>query len=146
MTASQSPPDVDDNRRPEVLTVAEEQVAVAKREIVDGKVRVHLETELFETVAKADLERGVADVTRVKVEKIVDRAPEIRTEGDIMIVPVVEEVLVVEKRLMLKEELHIRQRTETIAVEQPVTLRRQRVTVERLDAAGQPITEAEAKP
>jgi stress response protein YsnF len=42
--------------------------------------------------------------------RIVETAPEIRTEGDVTILPVVEEVLVVEKRLVLKEELHIRRR------------------------------------
>lgn len=145
MTAPRPPLDVEADQRPDVLTVAEEQIAVSKREVLEGKVRVHLETEEFETVAKADLERGIAEVTRVKIDRLVDRAPEVRTEGDTTIVPVVEEVLVVEKRLMLKEELHIRRRTETTTVEQPVTLRRQRVTVDRLDAAGQPITDAEPK-
>jgi stress response protein YsnF len=44
---------------------------------------------------------------------------------------VLEEVLVVEKRLVLKEELHIRRRVETETVEVPVTLRKQRAVVER---------------
>ena len=97
-------------------------------------------------MARADLERGIVDVKRVKIDKLVDRVPATRTEGDVTIVPVVEEVLVVEKRLMLKEELHIRTHTETTTIEQPVTLRRQRATVDRLDAAGQPINEAEPNP
>jgi hypothetical protein len=36
--------------------------------------------------------------------RMVETAPEIRTEGDVTILPVVE------KRLILKEELHIRRR------------------------------------
>ena len=51
--------------------------------------------------------------------------------GDLTIVPVVEEVLVVEKRLVLKEELHIRRTSQTELVEVPVTLRKQRAVVER---------------
>ena len=47
------------------------------------------------------------------------------------IIPVVEEVLVIEKRLVLKEELHIRRRIATETVEVPVTLRNQRAIVER---------------
>lgn len=129
-----------------VVAVAEEQLAVSKREVSEGSVRVRLETETFEDFARAELKHGVVEVTRVKVDKLVDRIPETRTEGDTTIIPVVEEVLVVEKRLMLKEELHLRHRTETKTVEQPVTLRRQRATVDRLDAAGQPLTEAEPKP
>ena len=49
-----------------------------------------------------------------------------------MIVPVLEEVLVVQKQLVLKEELHIRRRVETEAVEVPVSLRKQRAIVERV--------------
>jgi stress response protein YsnF len=48
-------------------------------------------------------------------------------------VPVLEEVLVVEKRLVLKEELHIRRRATTETVEVPITLRKQRAVVERID-------------
>jgi hypothetical protein len=44
---------------------------------------------------------------------VVETAPEIRTEGDVTIAPVVEKVFVVEKRLVLEEELHIRRRVET---------------------------------
>jgi stress response protein YsnF len=40
--------------------------------------------------------------------------------------------LVVEKRLVLKEELHIRRKLETQPVAVPVTLRKQRAEVERL--------------
>jgi stress response protein YsnF len=46
---------------------------------------------------------------------------------------VLEEILVVEKRLVLKEELHIRRRATTETAEVPVTLRKQRVVVERID-------------
>jgi stress response protein YsnF len=68
----------------------------------------------------------------VPVDRVVETAPETRTEGDVTIVPVLEEVLVVEKRLVLKEELHIRRRVETETAEVPVTLRKQRAIVERL--------------
>jgi len=46
-------------------------------------------------------------IERVPVNQIVEAMPETRTEGDVMIVPVVEEVLVVQKRLLLKEEVRI---------------------------------------
>lgn len=48
-----------------------------------------------------------ADVRRVPVNRIVSEAPQTRQEGEVTIVPIVEEVLVVEKRLLLKEEIHI---------------------------------------
>lgn len=49
-----------------------------------------------------------AGVERVPVNRLVDNEPQTRQEGDVTIIPVVEEVLVVEKRLLLKEEIHIR--------------------------------------
>jgi len=71
---------------------------------------------------------------------VVETAPEIRTEGDVTIVPVLEEVLVVEKRLVLKEELHIRRRIETETVEVPVILRKQRAIIEARIRMARPST------
>ncbi|HYO80442.1 MAG TPA: DUF2382 domain-containing protein [Bryobacteraceae bacterium] len=48
-----------------------------------------------------------AEVKRVSVNRMVTEAPQTRIEGEVTIVPVVEEVLVIEKRLLLKEEIHI---------------------------------------
>jgi len=49
-------------------------------------------------------------VERVPINQIVDQVPDTRQEGDVLIVPVVEEVLVVQKRLLLKEEVRIQRR------------------------------------
>jgi uncharacterized protein (TIGR02271 family) len=99
---------------------------------VTGRVRVQTITDTLEELAHADLQRETVEVTRVPVDRMVESAPEIRTEGEMTIVPVLEEVLVVEKRLVLKEELHIRRRVAAETVEVPVTLRKQRAVVERL--------------
>jgi stress response protein YsnF len=95
-------------------------------------VRVRTVTDSVGELAHADLLREAVEVARVPIDKVVQTAPEIRTDGDVTIVPVLEEVLVVEKRLVLKEELHIRRRVETEAVEVPMTLRKQRAVVERI--------------
>jgi stress response protein YsnF len=79
----------------------------------------------------------------VPIDKVVDAVPTVRTEGDVTIVPVLEEVLVVETKLVLKEEIHIRHRVETENVEVPVVLRRQRAVVERLDAEDRPLADEE---
>jgi len=115
----------------EVIPLVEETATVGKRQVVTGRVRVQTVTDTIEEVAQANVQRETVEVTRVPVDRIVESAPEIRTEGDVTILPVVEEVLVVEKRLLLKEELHIRRRVETETVEVPVTLRKQRAVVER---------------
>ena len=116
----------------EVIPLVEEIATVGKRSVVTGLLRVHMTTDVAEEIAHAQVQRESVEVTRVPIDRIVETAPEVRTEGDLTIVPVVEEVLVVEKRLVLKEELHIRRRVEAKAVEVPVTLRKQRAIVERL--------------
>ena len=59
-----------------------------------------------------------------------------RTEDGVTIVPILEEVLFVEKRLVLKEELHIRRRVSTETVQVPVVLRKERAVVERVPPEG----------
>jgi stress response protein YsnF len=127
----------------EILPLVEETATVHKREVVTGKVRVHTITDTIEEVAKANLQSDSVEVTRVPVDQVVDAAPKIRTEGDLTIVPVLEEVLVVTKQLVLKEELHIRRRVETETVEVPVSLRKQRAIVEREAPDGTTINEEE---
>ena len=115
----------------EVIPLVEETASIGKRQVVTGRVRVQTVTDTIEELAHADVQRESVEVTRVPIDRMVETAPEIRTEGDVTILPVVEEVLMVEKRLVLKEELHIRRRVETETVEVPVTLRKQRAVVER---------------
>jgi stress response protein YsnF len=141
-------PALDDALKSSTRTVAEDAVplveeiaTVDKRQIVTGHVRVQTVTDTVEEFAHADLKREAVEVTRVPIDKVVETAPEIRTEGDVTIVPVLEEVLVVEKRLVLKEELHIRRRVETEAVDVPVTLRKQRAVVERDTLEGLSVSE-----
>jgi len=69
----------------------------------------------------------------VAIGREVSEAPAVRTDGDVTIVPVMEEVLVVEKRLMLVEEIHIRRVATTEDVSIPVELRKQRASIERDD-------------
>jgi uncharacterized protein (TIGR02271 family) len=115
----------------EVIPVVEETVTVGKRQVVTGHLRVRTVTNTVEELAHAAVQREDVEVTRVPIDKVVETAPETRTDGELTIVPVLEEVLVVEKRLVLKEELHIRRRAATETVEVPVTLRKQRAIVER---------------
>ena len=129
-TALDSPPE-------EGIALAEETVRLDKRETVSATVRVRTVVDTVEESARASLKRGSVEVTRVPVNEVVDVAPDIRTDGDVTIVPILEEILVVEKRLLLKEELHVRRHESTEDVEVPVTLRKQRAIVERTDRDGE---------
>jgi uncharacterized protein (TIGR02271 family) len=121
-------------REPDTATIpiAEERAVVEKRRVVTGRVRVRTVTAEEQALVPAVLEGESVDIERIPVDHENDAVPPVRTEGDTTIVPVVEEILVVEKRLVLKEEIHIRRRPTRESVEVPVTLRRQRAQVERL--------------
>jgi uncharacterized protein (TIGR02271 family) len=120
----------------DVLPLAEERLVVGKEDVVTGRLRVRTQTKETQEIASLDLASEDADVVRVPIGREVDAAPPVRTENDVTIVPILEEVMVVEKRLVLKEELHIRRRTTVESFEAPVTLRRQEAVVEREDATG----------
>lgn len=115
-----------------VIPLAAEQIAVDKRVVETGTMRVVKTVSEVEEVVNVPLISDQADVQRVAVNRVLDVAPEVRREGDTLIVPLLEEVLVVEKRLMLREELHIRMKREETQHTQQVTLRREDVQIERV--------------
>jgi len=127
----------------DVVPIVEEELRVSKRQVAKGRVRVRTVVDTVEEVAREALQSETVEVTRVPINQEVTEAPAVRTEGDVTIVPVLEEGLVVEKRLVLKEELHLRRKVETETFEAPVTLRKQRVEVERLDENNQPLPNQE---
>ncbi len=124
----------DDEEQTDRLTLAEEIATIGKRKISTGRVEIQTRTETFEDIVRSVLRDEHMDVTRVAIDRQVDVAPTMRTEGDLTIVPVLEEVLFIEKRLILKEEIHIRRRVEERSVEMPTTLRRQHAVIDRAEA------------
>ena len=116
------------------VPLAEERISISKHEVTTGRVRVTTEVESFDQVAHAELTSESVEVMRVPIGKVVTAPlPQVRQDGDVMIVPVFEEVLVVEKKLILTEELHIRKRISVDIVEQTVPLRKQTARIERID-------------
>ncbi|OYV41915.1 MAG: hypothetical protein B7Z80_00055 [Rhodospirillales bacterium 20-64-7] len=116
------------------IPLAEEHLTVGKRQVETGRVRVRVVTDSDTVHAKASLFDQAVDVKHVPVGREVTEIPAIRQEGDLTIIPVLEEVLVVEKRLVLVEEVHVRRVVSETQVEQPVTVRRQRAEVIRSPA------------
>jgi uncharacterized protein (TIGR02271 family) len=131
-----SPAPQDATVETEVIPLAEETLRVDKRQVTTGRVRISTTVDVVEELARASLDRETVEVTRVPIDRVVDHAPAIRTENDVTIIPILEEILVVEKRLVLKEELHVRKTNTQENVEAPVQLRKQRAIVERIPADG----------
>lgn len=121
-----------------VIPVVEEQLSVERQQFATDTVRIHKQVQEREEVVRGPVVREHVDIQRVPVQQLITAAPAVRYEGETMIVPVVEEVLHVEKRLMLVEEIRItRQRTEEMS-EQRVMLRREEPVIDRASGAPEP--------
>ena len=109
----------------------EEEARITKHVVDTERVSVRTVTAEEQVVLRDQVTHEQVEVTRVSVNREVAEAPAVRTEGDLTIVPVFEERLVVEKRLFLVEELHLRRTVTTRPVEIPTTVRRTRVEIDR---------------
>ena len=115
----------------EIIPVVEETLRVEKREYESGRVLVHKTVTERDEVAEVLLRQQDLIVERVPVGRAVSEAPQTRQDGDTLIVPILEEVLVVEKRLFLKEELHIRKHSSERTEQHKVRLRTEHVEIEQ---------------
>lgn len=116
------------------IPVIREEVVVRTRQVERGGVRVHKTVGEREEVVEQPTYHEDVQVERIAIGQQVDRAPAVREEGDTLIIPVVEEMLVVEKRLVLKEEIRItRHRTQTIE-QARVMLREEQIRIEDLSS------------
>lgn len=117
-----------------VVPLIAEEISIGKRVVETGGMRVHKTvSEETQTINEPILREHI-EVERVPLNKYVETAPAIRYEGEVMIVPVLEEVVVTEKRLLLREEIRLVKRREEIANVQEVTLRREEISVEEFEA------------
>lgn len=120
----------------ETIPLVEERAFVSKRVVEGGRVRVRTRVEEREELVRADLAHDEVEVDRVRIDREIDAVPEVRQDGDLTIIPVVEERLVVEKRLFLVEEIHLRRVRRVEEIAQSVTLAAQRAEIMRHDASG----------
>ncbi len=120
----------DDPNR-DTLPLVEEKLSVTKQKVLTGRVRIATQTETIDHLLPAELTREEVEVVRVPVDRRIDSVPDMTTEGDLTIIPVVEERLVVTRELYLREEIHVRRITTRDRVEIPAQTRRQSVRVER---------------
>jgi uncharacterized protein (TIGR02271 family) len=141
MKETSAPPATpEQEQRDMTIPIVQERLTLDKRLAETGKVRIR--TVIDERLARVEeeLEREDVSIERVAVNREVDHAPEVREVDGVLIVPVVEEVLIVEKRLVVKEELHIRKTRTREHFEQAVSVRGMHAEVERENPAPDPGT------
>jgi uncharacterized protein (TIGR02271 family) len=116
-----------------VIPVVEEHVNIDR---VTTTNRVQITKSIHERVEVVDepIFSEEVEIERVVINQplmATDTAAQVHHEGDILIIPLLEEVLVVEKRLILKEEVRIRKIQRDTFNPQEVTLRSEQIEVTR---------------
>lgn len=116
------------------IPLAEERVAIGKRQIETGRVRVRIGVEERQELVPAELARDAVEIRRLPRNQPLSELPAVRVEGTTTIIPVVEEQLVVEKRLVLVEEIHVTRHSTMLNEQVPVRVRAERAEIERDEA------------
>ena len=122
----------------QVLPLYGEEVAISHRK-VERTVRIHIRTNTNAHSVDEAVTHERVEIERIAIGLPVDAVPAVREEGDTTIIPVVEEVLVVERRLVLKEEIRLRRVRTTERHRETVILREQEAVVERTERDGRVI-------
>jgi uncharacterized protein (TIGR02271 family) len=115
----------------QVIPLAREELEVKKRTVERGRIRVRKTVRSREELVEQPLQHDEVTVERVAVNREVDAPLQPRYERDALVIPVIEEVLVTRKQLVLKEEIYIRRRCVESMHQERVTLRSEDVEVER---------------
>jgi uncharacterized protein (TIGR02271 family) len=117
------------------LTLAAEELVVGKEAIETGRLRVTKQTHTREAVVDENLLSERAEIETIPIGRQILEMPSIRQEGETTIIPIVEEVLHTERRLILKEEVRITRRRTTEQFHDRVTLRYQEAVISRVQGA-----------
>jgi len=114
-----------------VIPVIKESATVQTHTVEKGRVEIRKRVHEHMEVVDPPLQSEEVEVERVTINRVVEETPPIRREGDTMIIPLLEEVLVVEKRLVLREEVRVRKVSKEVHTPQEVLLRNEQVEIER---------------
>ena len=120
-----------DDKQPVVIPVAREEVSVAREVVETGVVKVRkVVRERVEQIDEPMLHDEV-DIEYVTINRKVDAPEPPREEGDVLIIPVYEEVVTVQRQWILKEEVRLRRREVQTRHREEVVLREEQALVER---------------
>ena len=126
----------DQERQPEDLRIPlhVEAVSVSRREVEKANVRIALITGTREQLVDEELTHVRVEIERVPIRRPIEVVPPISQDGDTTIIPVVEEIIVVERRLVLKEEIRIRRVSTKEQHQETIVLRQQEALITREEA------------
>jgi uncharacterized protein (TIGR02271 family) len=123
-----------------VIPVVEERLEVSRERVETGRVRITKSVEAREVVVDDPLKRESVRVEHVPINQVVTGAvPQVREEGDVTVIPILEERVVTRTELVLVEEVRIHREHSEYHNPQRVTLRKEVVAVERFGEDGRPL-------
>ena len=128
----------------EVIPLLEERAHVERRVVELSSATLKIETREHVETLSGELLSEAYIVERRPVGRFVEVSPQVRTEGETTVYPVVEEVL--EKRLLLREEVRITRQRTLSPYSEAVALRRQDASVEQREPASAPSEPTHIKP
>lgn len=133
------------NSQPQVIIpVLAEGLVVEKVAHDTGGVRATKSVRERVQVVDEPLSREEITVERKAVNQVLTTPALPRQEGDTLVIPVMEEILVVERRLLLKEEIHIHKRRKEVHDPRRFVLRSEEVSIEQLSPAD--VTDCQNQP
>jgi len=112
------------------LPLVEEQIQVGKRVVELGHLSVRKKVDEILDERAVTLQHQQVEVERVPRDEVIPEFIEPYMDGDVYVVPVIEEEVVVQTRLRLKEELRIKRTVGTHEELLRTPVRRERVLVE----------------
>ena len=110
-----------------------EELSVSRQQITGDTVQVSVVTHEGEGVVDEMLNRERVEIDRMPIGLPIDAIPPVRREGDTTILPVVEEIIVVKRRLILREEVRIKRRHVSERHQEALVLRKQEAVITRMD-------------
>ena len=110
----------------------EENLRLGVSKIETGKLRAKKKVHDEDLIVSGPVLQDELTIERIPLNQYIDEAPpSVRYEGDTMVIPVIEEEVVVQTRLKLVEEVRITRRQREKMAEEPITIRREEVLIER---------------
>jgi uncharacterized protein (TIGR02271 family) len=118
--------------QPSSIPVVEEKPVIGKKIIDKAKVIVSKTVNEESQVLNLPSINEQVQIERIPVNKVIDKIPDaIRYEGNTMIIPILQEITVVEKRILLAEEIRITKTAVSSTETKEITLRKEEIKIER---------------
>lgn len=115
------------------IPVIEEQITTRKEVVEKEKVRITKIVHEEQVPVSTPYLSEEVEVQHIPIDQYVDSSslPQVRYEGNKIIIPVLKEVVVVEKKTVLVEELHITKHQVQKESNEDVSIRKEEILVER---------------